>query len=934
VWLGEQGIGLAGYAGGKALGGAAGLLSPVPGGAFAGQLAGGAAGMTFADGVNQWIDHSLYGTPIDLSTRQLVKDYALNLGGAYGGEWLAGKLPGIIKAVAPHLEPYLGPITDRASKAAGWIGERLPGAGGVSKQLEKAGEVGEATRYAYQEGVPSAAEPKVKDYLTKPEERAGRLEVIKRETGATPESAAWAQVPEMTKPAAIPGLPVAAEEATPTQRWLAHSHELPSAFYDIRKGEVDAFKGKYDAVLKDHLAKPGSTIGILKEIGNQEKYATQGINPKIYNADVNNLVNWGKKVFNPTNLTEKQMDDIARVTLAQKGRAVRGATYVAGSTLDPYEEVLGEAKGLPVKEILELARKSRTEAPVKDLLQYARWAGDVAAHSKDEVSAKAASAIEDQAYEALKGAVPKETLPRLSAVDQQYRSFKLDYSQPTGRAVANARNSIEAGDALFSDPQLMQRLGANADAGQKGVLFRHFGEWMANNPERFLTTNEAEAKVNASMVAGFAPPRSVFADPKSLMAVSGELENLRVAPDAFNRVTAAFEKGKAEDFTKSYVAARDYGMTKLRELGPVGQRVMQEVNGLRGDPKAQKELIDKFFGNMTDPNFFKGEIGKMQGLRGPMMTQFAQPKAGELGGQPWILHMMTRPGATLAYGGAAALGGLMTGHISPFWGMMFAGAAGVNAYRMYQKAILKSLTSEYAAPVMSALANRSYDRLGAILAKAGERDITKAVAANLAAGATRRGFGNPLEGPANPAPSLGPDSPPPKWKPAPEMKFGPMADDLERKQATAMSTERGKEDSTHVDQIEDLNKQVSKGSTPNIHQDLQSGRLASAEVRKLVESTGPSTPADMFKGMSIPDAIEAFAKGTPDEQALGLPALAQKIQNEGQNLQPAERRALMVQLRRAMGQTAQVPEPAPPPTPPPMPPPQGAPPPQQANAVA
>src|SRR5215472_17859709 len=259
VWLGEQGIGLAGWAGGKALGGAAGLLSPVPGGAFAGQLAGGAAGMTFADGVNQWIDHSLYGTPIDLSTRQLVKDYALNLGGAYGGEWLAGKLPGIIKAVAPHLEPYLGPITDRASKAAGWIGERLPGAGGVSKQLEKAGEVGEATRYAYQEGVPSAAEPKVKDYLTKPEERAGRLEVIKRETGATPESAAWAQVPEMTQRLpAVPAMGVPAEEATPTQRWLAHGHELPSAFYDIRKGEVEAFKGKYNAILKPHLNTSGS----------------------------------------------------------------------------------------------------------------------------------------------------------------------------------------------------------------------------------------------------------------------------------------------------------------------------------------------------------------------------------------------------------------------------------------------------------------------------------------------------------------------------------------------------------------------------------------------------------------------------------------------------------------------------------------------------
>src|SRR5262252_4958348 len=69
VWGLEQGVGLAGWAGGKALGGAAGLLSPVPGGAYAGQLIGGAAGMTAGDEFTQWLDHHLYGTPVDYSTK-------------------------------------------------------------------------------------------------------------------------------------------------------------------------------------------------------------------------------------------------------------------------------------------------------------------------------------------------------------------------------------------------------------------------------------------------------------------------------------------------------------------------------------------------------------------------------------------------------------------------------------------------------------------------------------------------------------------------------------------------------------------------------------------------------------------------------------------------------------------------------------------------
>jgi hypothetical protein len=56
----------------------------------------------------------------------------------------------------------------------------------------------------------------------------------------------------------------------------------------------------------------------------------------------------------------------------------------------------------------------------------------------------------------------------------------------------------------------------------------------------------------------------------------------------------------------------------------------------------------------------------------------------------------------------------------------------------------------------------------------------------------------------------------------------------------------------------------------------------------------------MFANLSLPDALEAFSKGTDDEKSLGLTALAQKIQNEGKNLQPAQRRAVMAQLRRAL----------------------------------
>lgn len=128
---------------------------------------------------------------------------------------------------------------------------------------------------------------------------------------------------------------------------------------------------------------------------------------------------------------------------------------------------------------------------------------------------------------------------------------------------------------------------------------------------------------------------------------------------------------------------------------------------------------------------------------------------------------------------------------------------------------------------------------------------------------------------------------------------GPMGKEIERQKATAIATARGQQDPRHLDQLQSLDKDVSKGKAPNIHKDLNSGRLAPDEVRRLVENN-PAALAQMFDGMGLDDAMNAFQQGTPEEKEMALPALVQHMQNQGQKLDPAQRRALLLRLKKAL----------------------------------
>jgi hypothetical protein len=134
---------------------------------------------------------------------------------------------------------------------------------------------------------------------------------------------------------------------------------------------------------------------------------------------------------------------------------------------------------------------------------------------------------------------------------------------------------------------------------------------------------------------------------------------------------------------------------------------------------------------------------------------------------------------------------------------------------------------------------------------------------------------------------------------------GPMSKAIEQKQAVQIASESHRVNPAHVENIQSLHKDISSGKSPNVQRDLEGGRLAQSEIRKMVEPV-PANVGSMFTGMNLADAMEVFQRGTPEEKAMGFPAIAQKMNDEGRDMQPVQRRQMLAQLRRALPEEGDV----------------------------
>ena len=168
-WLAEQGL----SAGLGGVGATLGALSPVPGGALAGE----AGGLTLGDFINAKINRYAYGTQApDLSFNQMAKDYALNFGGALGGRAIGKGLGWGWRAITSQ------PEMAEAAKTAASKAETLI-SGAKQSMVESEQQHAQATRTAIDKAREQLLGPSGEGSLI-PE---ARTEAIQREMGRTPE---------------------------------------------------------------------------------------------------------------------------------------------------------------------------------------------------------------------------------------------------------------------------------------------------------------------------------------------------------------------------------------------------------------------------------------------------------------------------------------------------------------------------------------------------------------------------------------------------------------------------------------------------------------------------------------------------------------------------------------------------------------------------
>jgi hypothetical protein len=819
------------------------------------------------DVINALIDHYVEGRPIDLSTRAIIVNGVLDYASMLGMDKAIDFLPNIIGATEA------GKSLDEGV-AQGLIAQREWQQRVRQEAVKRGIEAEKSGRSMLEEAEPGA-----------------RKEALTRATGVTEEQAGAAMMPKS-------GVSPGGEVKGPLPVELQKQKTARDTYYNIVGRVKDAYGKMYDKLLGDYTKielpdaalKPQERAEILADVQKAKDLQVAYKNQeylKGYKGDVPRLIAMTKKLLHEP-LSPEENDIIT----GGKGRVF---VSDADKTLDEFIETPNDIPGVGT-----MTRTPKKPDTVGYLLALLRFSRRAAANAPDAVSAEAAESI-GRAYEdALeKAGLPRQKLIDLKALNQDYRSMNLDFTRKIGSDVSGGQNVVDISDAYFSHPQTVKRLLDNATPAEKETLKENFGLWGFRYPTKMVPkeayNNPALAKQLADAYAQINPD-SILGNPKGLMYVSGELNNMAAAPNKLNE----FAQGAMEEFqrqvTQGAIEDKKFAIPLLRKLGPVGEDVLRKVQ-LAKTPEEAAEIADKFFSSMDQKTLRKliGQketMGLLGGqLVGRQMGVVAQP--GEAAPMSYLARMATKPGAWPWYVLTAILTGAQYGHPSGYFEMLSAISTPLALRRSFQGLIVKGLASDNWRPILSSLSNGSYRIMG--------NQIVRGVLRDTATQWMKKGFTVP--GTEIEVPGVGdPLSPEPDVEPK-SFDFGPMSQVIERKQAQQIATERGRQDPTHVDQIQELNKQVATGATPDIHQDLSTGRLSNTEVARMLKDR-PSDPSAFFQDMNLPDAMEAFAKGTPDEKSLTLAALAQKIQNEGKDMQPAQRRAVMAQLQRALGEDA------------------------------
>jgi hypothetical protein len=795
-WLAEGAVSMAG----AGLGGLAGALLPVPGGAMAGE----AAGMTATDVAEALYNQWKYGKKANVSLESIGKDYLANLPGALIGGAVSKYAPGLIGKMISR------PGVTEEAEAAGT--KALESTGLAQKAVAEAGESADKTA--------AEAIQKAKIDIAQKVRPEAIEEAQARSLARTAEeSRAAARLP--TDPRGGPG----PEAIARSQRFIDTAHGPKNRI-------AQEFDKRYEEVFKDHLDRVIDDPSKLQQAAkDQVAYAQQeagGASGQVFNRDVQSL-------------------------LAE-------ANYGLGTPSRTLKIPMGGNR-------FEMVTSKAIPGDVQNLLNFRTRIGEamVKAEGPDLV-----------ALHSLQNAV-NETLgdmnvPGAKELRGAYRGFKGAFGHDFDLAIRKASKTEPSTlmQTLFDpkNPQRAMQWLDKATVGEKATMREMFGD--AVNLGHF----DAAARPDIGEELGKMGFTGALKQPPAWAVGKRMMEQhipqmLQENPYARRTWSDSMREAVTKIRTSSYQDIVDAAEKQIKSLPKAaGENIKAQMDAAKTVAEKSQVALNAF--KVLDPQREAVTAGG-QAITGFKPTD--SPFYNYLKRRAMFLSALGVPMLAMGHPYMAMTGLLAGTPVGIREGLRSAWLYSIRRSPQAAEQMYKDLITPGTKFAIDRLATRIVDATVANTARSVQGGIAGQMGYDI----------DPLTAPAPPEPS-GP---------------GPMSQAIDRKQAIAMSSERGRQDPTHVDQVQNLNKQIASRSAPNIHHDLASGRLSNSEVRQMLASNEPSVNAQ-FQGLSLPDAMEAFGRGTQEEKMMSLGALAQKLNDEGRNLPPEQRRAYMAQLRRAL----------------------------------
>lgn len=787
--------------------------------------AGGALGGGAADFGIALAHHLLHGSPINVSPANVTKDFEANAVGSYAGEGAGQILGPVVKGMGRAIVDKPG-IDAAATEAAQTLGEKnLAARADVAEKtgaanLQARGDVGAAVdpAKAQMDATAKAAEQKAIE-----------------STSDLANKEAQKLLPE-AKTAAIQS---AGSKVDSSLEQGPERIDRNEQFREGIKAPLQNWRAQWGQRRNDLLAPHMDTAVDPSPL--QDSVAQQS-------------AQWqaaGRAPFSPR--VQKLLGKVAQIGPQTQNQFPDETPYmhgVLGDFTDPAKRASAEDS------LIRLGEKPPTLAEpstVRTLLGHQAEANAVAQSSKgaDRTMAQSVSRGVD---EALSNVAPT---PELKALNAEYRDHRENFPMSFEDKINNVARPVDAAPEIFNHPQRVMDLIKLGTPETRQQLAQLYAKHVTENGPGVIDKSQAP-------FMGKLFPNTPYAKSEAWIYQDKAEQHLAQVIDSSPAVKAKWEAAMAEgqqkikaDFANSFVKE---AFAQSKALGPMGNRLAVQMRAAK-TPEQAADIAAKFFQGVTPENA-AGEMAATQtsptdAATNLAVTQASPEQAGveaiSRGYKPTSTWNRMKSRAQMWAMLAAATTPMM-GHPSYYAAAGLGLATGAGAREILVKAFRNSLTDEAAArayykAVLSPGAPGALNVIATQAAKAGLSDLmTKGV---------KNETGVSLEGKS--------DEPPPKVTTGPGVK-SVIKSTAETVAPTPSASARAEE------VIGDLGK----GKNPEVHQDLQRGRLSLDEINKLVRY-GAKGPTQMLDHVNVTEAMDALEMASPDERKMLQPLVEQKM---------------------------------------------------------